>query len=502
MMFSKVSKYRPEIDGLRALAVLSVLFFHFEFKLFSGGFVGVDIFFVISGYLITKIIYDEIIKTNKFDFGNFYIRRIKRLFPSLFFILVVIFIIGFYLFPPQHLERLGGSIFHALLSISNFYFWTESGYFDTLSEFKPVLHTWSLSVEEQFYFIWPMLILFFIKKNIKLYLLLVFIGVGSLFLNLVYQESNSSIYFLTPFRMFEFVVGALVFLCDKIELKNKYLLEGVSFLGFLMILYAIFFFNKETIFPSYNALIPTVGTALILFVANRGIFLYKILSQKFVIFIGILSYSLYLVHWPVYVFYKYIKSDELVLIDKLSLMFISFIFAFFLHIFIEKPFRYGTYKRLFATNKFFISSCFAFVIFLSITLHSWMTNGWAWRYPENLIKQLSFKSDEFHKYVWEKHNELERQFNNNGKKKILVIGDSMAGNFVNVLKESNMLEELDLVTIPVRSGCKSTFILKEENYINFLSKKKDSCKAQHQAIMNDTRIAEVDSVVLASDWKD
>ncbi len=152
----RASKYRSDIDGLRAVAVLSVLFFHAEFEFFAGGFLGVDVFFVISCYLITRLIVTEIETTGTFGFRSFYVRRFRRLFPALFAMLLGTFIIAFFLFSPQHLERLSGVLLLSIVSLSNIFFWNEAGYFGTGTEFKPLLHTWSLSVEEQFYLIWPL----------------------------------------------------------------------------------------------------------------------------------------------------------------------------------------------------------------------------------------------------------------------------------------------------------------------------------------------------------
>ncbi|EFU70275.1 acyltransferase [Aliarcobacter butzleri JV22] len=153
-------KYRADIDGLRAIAILSVLIFHLDAKYLSGGFVGVDIFFVISGFLITSIIKKEIEETSSFNFKNFYIRRIRRLFPALFVTLAITTIIVAFIFSPTHLSSYGGSLVTSLLSVSNFFFWVESDYFDVSSKVKPLLHTWTLSIEEQFYLIWPITLLF------------------------------------------------------------------------------------------------------------------------------------------------------------------------------------------------------------------------------------------------------------------------------------------------------------------------------------------------------
>ena len=157
-------QYRPDIDGLRALAVFSVLFFHLGFTTFGGGYVGVDVFFVISGFLITQLIRAEVQRTESFRFSNFYMRRARRLAPALFFTFALCFAFAVVLFSPSDFERFSGALVHAVVSLSNFYFWTESGYFDTAATVKPLLHTWSLSVEEQFYLVWPATMVFLLLK--------------------------------------------------------------------------------------------------------------------------------------------------------------------------------------------------------------------------------------------------------------------------------------------------------------------------------------------------
>ena len=186
--------YRPDIDGLRAIAVLVVVLFHFEVDAFAGGFVGVDVFFVISGFLITRLIRHDV-DAGRFSFGVFYIRRVRRLFPALFVTIVVTFIAASVLFTPLHLERLGGSALHALLSVSNFYFWTESGYFDATSTVKPLLHFWSLSVEEQFYLVWPALLVALLTRTRSRVALVVFIvaaGLASLLLSIRWTEADAA----------------------------------------------------------------------------------------------------------------------------------------------------------------------------------------------------------------------------------------------------------------------------------------------------------------------
>ncbi|MCF6274706.1 MAG: acyltransferase, partial [Robiginitomaculum sp.] len=202
-------KYRPDIDGLRAVAVLAVVFYHFKIPPFSGGFVGVDIFFVISGYLITKLVMGQT-KDGTFSFKIFYLRRIRRLFPALFVTLVGTLAAAAILFSPEQMARLGKVSFFALISLSNIVFWREAGYFDTDAATKPLLHTWSLGVEEQFYLVWPALIflcVLYLKRAHILAVLTALIVVGLLAAAYVLKKDVDAAFYLTPFRMSEFGIG-------------------------------------------------------------------------------------------------------------------------------------------------------------------------------------------------------------------------------------------------------------------------------------------------------
>ncbi|HEY8269663.1 MAG TPA: acyltransferase, partial [Pseudobdellovibrionaceae bacterium] len=254
-----VIRYRPEIDGLRAIAVISVLFYHVGFETFRGGFVGVDIFFVISGFLITRLIRDEVNSSQAFSFSNFYLRRVRRLVPALLFTLGLSSVCAYVLLSPQHLQIFGGSLASAITSLSNFYFWRESGYFDAEVKFKPLLHTWSLCIEEQFYLFWPLLVTFLLLKKDKRYLLGTSIALFSISLlaNLVitekFPDSASTIYYLAPFRVFEFMVGAVLVELVQFQTKKQWVHEVLIVLGLIMILFPALVFTEKTVFPSYNA---------------------------------------------------------------------------------------------------------------------------------------------------------------------------------------------------------------------------------------------------------
>ena len=231
--------YRPDIDGLRTIAVLSVILFHVGYSQFGGGFVGVDIFFTISGYLITKIIVEEKCETGKFDFFRFYMRRARRLLPTLLLVVAATLLVGFFMFPKDLTQDLGGSAVYSLLSISNIYFWLNSGYFDAGANLRPLLHTWSLAVEEQFYLVWPALLVGTLSLAASgrkaLLIVLLFVGCGSFlagelllngwgptYIQQLAIDAETTTFFLAPFRMYEFILGGLVLWLPSLAQNARY----------------------------------------------------------------------------------------------------------------------------------------------------------------------------------------------------------------------------------------------------------------------------------------
>ncbi len=387
--------YRPDIDGLRVFAVLAVVLYHLEFNVFSGGFVGVDVFFVICGFLITRIIKTEVIANNSFSFSNFYLRHARRILPALFFTLILSFILGYVYFAPQHFERLGGSLLHAVLSFSNFYFWGESDYFDTASEFKPLLHTWSLGIEEQFYMFWPLfliLILTRLSKSTPL-VLIAFTWLSSLLLNVIFAdgpsspvaqmlpglakllpEGSSTIFFLTPFRVFEFTIGALLVWIVPHQPKNPIVLEPLVLFGLVMLGYPALTYTEHIVFPSYNALLPCLGTALLIY-SGTAQYSGKLLSNTIAVNIGLISYSFYLVHWPFIVFYKYWKLEGLIFVDKLYIFIASILAAMLMYKFVEQPFR-GKSSIKIRSNRVFVFACSLVAVAVIVpAINVWKSSG-------------------------------------------------------------------------------------------------------------------------------
>jgi peptidoglycan/LPS O-acetylase OafA/YrhL len=333
--------YRPDIDGLRAIAVVPVVLYHAGFGFFSGGFVGVDVFFVISGYLITSIIAQEI-AGGDFSIKQFYARRARRLFPALFAVLAACCIVAPMLLMPWELEDFGQSVATTAIFASNFLFFTEAGYFDGPAELKPLLHTWSLAIEEQYYLLFPgflILIHRYMRGSYLPWILGLFITSLLLSIWSVAYASNAAFYLL-PSRTWELLLGSLLVLTG-FSPRHQALRELCGWTGLALIVIAVLTFTSDTPFPGAAALLPCVGTALII-VGGRGgpaTLIMRLLSARSVVYVGLISYSLYLWHWPILVFAKHYLVRELTLIESTCLVALSFMIAALSLRFIEKPFR-------------------------------------------------------------------------------------------------------------------------------------------------------------------
>ena len=336
-------KYRAEIDGLRALAVFPVIFFHAGLEWFSGGFVGVDVFFVISGYLITTIIISEMAEGN-FSIVNFYERRARRILPALFFVMAACLPFAWLWLSPSDLIDFGQSLVAVSTFSSNILFWMESGgYFDTAAELKPLLHTWSLAVEEQYYVLFPIFLFLTWRLGIKWILILLSLV---FFVSLVVAQwgaynKPSATFFLLPTRGWELLVGvfAAFYLKYNTYLKSHTFNQVLSLLGFSMIVYSIVSFDDSTPFPSLYALIPTLGTGLLILSAVPKTFIHKLLSLKPIVGIGLVSYSAYLWHQPLLAFARHRLLGETSEALLIALCIAALGMAWFSWHFVEKPFR-------------------------------------------------------------------------------------------------------------------------------------------------------------------
>lgn len=388
-------QYRKDVDGLRAVAVLPVILYHAGISTFSGGYVGVDIFFVISGYLITGIISAEIAE-GTFTVSNFYVRRIKRIFPALYFMIFVSVILSGFLLLPEHFRNFGKSVIATVFFSSNFFFWKQSGYFDEAAETKPLLHTWSLGVEEQFYIIFPLFLLFLYKnrQNIKLAVAAVFAVSLALGIFLTYRKPEMSFYLL-PTRAWELMLGAMLSLGVFRKVENRYAADAVSLLGAAMIAASVMFFNTATPFPGYSALLPCVGAALIIY-AGEGSILGRVLSFRPLVFIGLLSYALYLWHWVFFSFRNYYKNiaGDAFFMDNLFIIAVTFLFAIVSYYFVEHPIRR---KKFPVPPKLFRISAAVMLLFTIIGTVVYKTDGMPFRMPDSVnvvtdVKESRYRS--------------------------------------------------------------------------------------------------------------
>ena len=358
-------RYRPDIDGLRAIAILGVVAFHAFPDLLQGGFIGVDIFFVISGFLITSIIFDNLEK-GTFSFSEFYARRIRRIFPALIFVLLVCFIFGWLVLLGDELNQLSKHIAASAAFISNFVLWNEAGYFDTSSETKPLLHLWSLAIEEQFYIVWPLLLWLTWKLKINFLIIITIITFFSLILNIIGVNQDPVATFYSPqTRFWELLCGALLswlYLYKKealLNIKNNidnffYRLmqahrkKGTSLFsnilsctGLFFLIYGFWKINEELDFPGIWALLPVIGTMLVISAGANTWPNRILLSNKILVWFGLISYPLYLWHWPILSLGRIINHETPSIKFRLLAIVISVFFSWITVKLIERPFRFG-----------------------------------------------------------------------------------------------------------------------------------------------------------------
>lgn len=337
--------YRADIDGLRAVAVLAVVIFHAFPGRLPGGFVGVDIFFVISGYLISGIIFSEL-ATNSFSLSRFYERRIRRIFPALFLVLLACITAGWFVMLADEYTQLGKHVWAGTGFVLNLVLWGESGYFDNVIDTKPLLHLWSLGVEEQFYIFWPLILGLGWKNKINLKLLIVVIAILSFALNMYQTSVNMTAAFYSPLtRFWELLTGALVAWWSQLHwATNKHHTSTVmrniaSVSGFLFIVCALFLINRDRNFPGSWALLPALGAALLVVAGPLGVVNRHLLSNRLMVGIGLISYPLYLWHWPLLSFARILENQTPTSSVRLLLVVLSFVLAWVTYLFIEKPIR-------------------------------------------------------------------------------------------------------------------------------------------------------------------
>lgn len=359
-------KYRADIDGLRAVAVLAVVCFHAFPNILKGGFVGVDIFFIISGFLISSILLNSL-KEGTFSFKEFYLRRILRIFPALIVILSACYFIGWLVLLPKEFQQLGKHIVGGTGFVSNLFFWQEAGYFDNSSETKPLLHLWSLGVEEQYYIVWPCLLLLAWKQRMNALKMAAFIIPVSFAVNVHTVQTDAVQAFYSPVaRFWELLLGGVMayiqlhtihvekrarqgvnsllskFTARSLPILNPATLQNsLSILGALLIVFAVIFVDRKKLFPGWWALLPTLSAYLVILAGPLAVFNRLILSSRPMVWVGLISYPLYLWHWPLLSFATIMATRTPSPGIRVTAVALAFVLAWLTYLFIERPIRFG-----------------------------------------------------------------------------------------------------------------------------------------------------------------
>ncbi|HEY0288080.1 MAG TPA: acyltransferase family protein [Pseudomonas sp.] len=375
-------KYRPEVDGLRAIAVIPVILFHSGLHVFSGGFVGVDVFFVISGYLITSIILSEML-AGKFSVATFYERRARRILPSLFVMMLICLPAAWLILDPPDFKYFAKSLVAVPMFSSNLLFWLESGYFDATAELKPLLHTWTLAVEEQYYVFFPLILMATWKWGRAWIVALLAVGaIISLTSSQIGAAAGTSgSFYLLHARAWELLVGSFVafYFSWRPRTENAHgpLNQFATLLGIGMIAYAVFAFDSSTQFPGLHALVPALGAALIILFATPQTWVGQVLSSRGFVFIGLISYSAYLWHQPIFAFARQSALKEPPVATMLALSALSLVLAYLSWRYVEQAFRQ---KGSFSRKRIFAMGAVGSMLFIAFGLTGYLNNGFNQRF--------------------------------------------------------------------------------------------------------------------------
>lgn len=439
-------KYRPDIDGLRAIAVLLVIIFHMNAEWIPGGFIGVDVFFVISGFIITSAIYPQM-RAREFSFNQFYVKRIKRILPLFYLVALTSLALSYWLYTPNDFVSFADSLRYASSFIANIYFEKNSGYFAPASETLPLLHTWSLSIEEQFYFVWPIVLILAVKflygRGFTLLL-------GALLLSLIgYSEYLTTSnpeggYYFIQSRAFELLVGALLAIgmfhkrLANISFQRQiYQIAGL--IGLLSLLSLAWVLDESVSFPGFNALLVTLATALLIFSGeSKPTLVSSLLSQRPFVLVGRLSYSLYLWHWPVLAFYRYYYSDFYAL-DALYCAVITLTLSVVSWQVVENPLRHLNVKRRWVYLFYLVLPIAASV---TVAKNIAFNDGYPERFSAEALRLYSISSNTFEEIkvslpATERFEIIEPYIFGETAKELnaIIWGDSHAGHFRGIVDE-------------------------------------------------------------------
>ena len=506
-------RYRPEVDGLRAIAVIAVVLFHADLGV-TGGFIGVDVFFVISGYLITSLILKEL-GNGSFSLTNFWERRARRILPAVTVVVLVCLVTGWFVLLPQDFDELGRATVWQSLFGANFYYWLSTDYFAGPSEEAALLHTWSLAVEEQFYVLFPLVLVLVAKlsgaKRPQIFItsfVLLFIASLALSVYAVPRMPVASFYLL-PTRAWELLSGSLVAIVPVHVLqRKKALCEILSWVSMLCIIIPCFVYTKNTPFPGIAAIPPCLGTAIFIWSSNQSgdsnhqLSANWLISKRGIVFIGLISYSLYLWHWPLFAFSHYWVLGTLSPAYRICLIILAVLLSVLSWKYVETPFRK---RQLGATRK----SVFLYASsgLVSMLLLGWFcihSAGFPSRLPAQALQYASAKND-FAYYVELTKADIESQnfiqlgitANESIKPSVMIWGDSHAMAFIPALKE--FLEENDLSGIAATRS--STAPVVDWVKISGRYPVRDESRDYNQAVFDHIKANKIENVILVARWR-
>ena len=497
--------YRSDIDGIRALAVLLVVGFHAFPNYVPGGFIGVDIFFVVSGFLISRIILDGQERGN-FSLTDFYARRIRRIFPALVVVIAACTIFGWCLLSPTDYALLGKSIAASAAFIYNFVLLHEQGYFDAVSELKPLLHLWSLGIEEQFYVVWPILMVLGMRKKAAPSAIAKIILLISFGINVVLTATNGPAAFYLPItRFWELMLGCILAISQfkhfghlNANLRNA-VEEAASWIGFSLIALAVILINQAKAFPGWWALMPTFGTALLIFAGDANWISRKLLKFPTLVYVGLISYPLYLWHWPILSFARLFRGSDPRPLAKIAYIVLAFVLANATYRFIEKPIRFGEAKR--KSKTILVTIALAIVGIMGLVVHA--NDGLPSRFPaeiQNSIKDHSkaalaaYRSEVCFLSV-DSIAQFGKECDESGisdRKKIVLWGDSLAAHLAPGLQQAAQDHGFNLIQYTA-AACPPLFAFGSTAHLK-------KCSKLYDTVADKIGLLRPETVIMAGIW--
>lgn len=491
-------KYRPDIDGLRAIAILSVLGYHFYPELIRGGFIGVDVFFVISGYLISSIIFAQL-SLGSFSLKDFYVKRIKRIFPALLLVLLATLIIGWALLLPDEYREAGKHITAGSLFLSNVELIKGAGYFDTGIENKPLAHLWSLAVEEQFYVLWPLLLMFAWRRHWGFLSLTLVIAAASFGANLYYVHHNQVVGYLSPLtRFWELMIGGLLAYFALHRSQWLHALPGwAGSLGLAMILIGIALIDKQDAFPGYLALLPTFGAFLIIATGTRSWSNRYLLAHPIPVWIGLISFPLYLWHWLALFAFHNLSIDlgSAAFDFKLAILVMSFMLAGLTYWFVEKPVRTSSAKLM----PLYLISMMVVVGLAGLAVYK--ANGFPWRYT-GATEMLSVTAKDFRWKEYIRHGICNLNIHQarrapecveRRRPMIMLWGDSHAASLYPGFRDEQKVHDIGITQL-TQNACGPFFTLHGPL-------RRADCNEINEGVLETAHMIQPDIIVLHAAWE-